>query len=169
MNIEQIKFSERRWHQKKSRVKNSNHSRDLLLHYVVFSQKNLSEVKNLADSPYPGSPPFLTRPIEEAQDRLTQSLDNLTASLARLLDLGEGEDATSAWDHKLKGCSAEYNGVTQQVVEALSAIHSPVQNPPTPQNIQNPTSHYIEDTLKPSTLRLDMTPPELRHVTTSMV
>ncbi len=66
-------------------------------------------------------------------------------------------------DNRLQSCSAEHDDVTRRMLEALATIHSPVQNPPTPQNIQNHTSHRIEDTLKPSTLSLGMTPPELRH------
>ncbi len=128
----------------------------------VFT-KNVSAVKRLAYSAYPGSPALLTTLIEEAQAKLTQSFDNLTTSLARLMDLDEGEDATATWYFKLQSCSEEHDDVTQRVLEALAIIHSPVQNPPTPKKIQNPTPRHIEDTLKPSTLSLDMTPAELRH------
>ncbi len=84
------------------------------------------------------------------------------------MDIDDSEDAFSNWNSKLQSCAEEHAEATQRAIQALATIHSPVQNPPQPppptaQNAQNPTSHHIEDSLKPSTLSLDMTPAELRH------
>ncbi len=128
----------------------------------VFT-KNVNSLTRLIDSAPPGSPLLLITLIEEAQVKLTQSFDNLCASIARLMDVDEAVDATAAWDSKLQSCTDEYDTVTQDVVKALTIIHSPVHQPaPPPPQQQNPPACRIEDTLKPRTLSLDMSPAELR-------
>ncbi len=125
--------------------------------------KNVNALTKLAESASPGSPSLLTTLIEEAQVKLTHSFDNLTTAIVRLMDVDEATDATSTWDSKLQSCTAEYNDVTQKVLRALTIIPSPVQHPtsPTLPNTQNLPARRLEDTLKPSTLSLDMTPAEL--------
>ena len=98
---------------------------------------------------------------------MTTSFDNLWASLAKLKDIDDSEDAFSNWSSKLQSCTEEHAEVTQRAIQALATIHSPAQNPPQPPpptalNAQNPISCHIEDSLKPSTVHLDMTPAELR-------
>ncbi len=129
--------------------------------------KNTNGLIKVTNSAYPGSPPFLATLIQEAQVKFATSLDNLLASLAKLMDIDDSEDAFSNWNSKLQSSAEEYEEATQREIHTLVAIHSPAQNPPPPpptaQNAQNPTSRHIEDSLKPSTLSLDMTPTELRH------
>ncbi len=142
-------------------------SRDLLLPYVVFSQKNINGLTKLSLSAYPGSPAFLATLIQENQVTLTTSFDNMSASLPQLMDIDDSEDAFSTWNSKLQSCEEEHAEATHRAIQALATIHSPVQNPPRPppppaaHNAQNPSCCCIEDSLKPSTLSLDMTPAEL--------
>ncbi len=121
----------------------------------VFA-KNVNSLTRLIDSASPGSPLLLITLIEEAQVKLTQSFDNLCVSIARLMDIDEAVDATAAWDSKLQSCTDEYDTATQDVIKALTIIHSPVHQPAPPPQQQNPPARRIE------TLSLDMSPAELR-------
>ena len=109
--------------------------------------KNINGLTKLTQSAYPGSPAFLVTLIQENQVKLTTSFDNLSASLAQLMDIDDSEDAFSTWNSKLQSCEEEHAEATQRAIQALAIIHSPVQNPPqqpppAAQNAQNPFCCY---------------------------
>ncbi len=109
----------------------------------VFT-KHVNGLTKLILSAYPGSPAFLATLIQENQVKLTTSFDNLSASLAQLMDTDDSEDAFSTWNSKLQSCEEEHAEATQRAIQALAIIHSPIQNPPQlppPPAAQNAQNH----------------------------
>ncbi len=60
--------------------------------------ENINGLTKLTQRAYPGSPAFLATLIQENQVKLTTSFDNLSTSLAQLMDIDHSEDAFSNWN-----------------------------------------------------------------------
>ena len=151
----------------KLRVKSSKNSRDLLLPYVVFSQKTLMDSPNsLWVQGHLHSLQHSFRKIGSSWQPLLiiclHLLLNLwTLMTQKMLSQPGIPSCRVVKRNMLKPPVGQYRHLPLFI--HLYKIQSQPPPPPAAQNAQNPSSCCIEDSLKPSTFSLDMTPAELWH------